>query len=100
MKPTHPPYRSDPTWINEWRRYIQNYLGPIGSYPAPPRHLADRNGGKPACNRCWDTGFCVECLGQYPQYCPAGCDNGYCDCRAGRARRDAYNRSLRDSGLA
>lgn len=99
MKNNTPPFRADYTYINEWRRHIQDYMGPIGRFPAPPKHLADRNGGPPRCPRCWDTGFCPECLGQYPQYCPANCDEGTCDCAAGRARREAYKKSFRDYGL-
>jgi hypothetical protein len=54
--------------------------------PAPPLHLVARF-GRPHCSTCWDTGLCAECLGRYPQYCPADCVDGTCSCAAGWARR-------------
>ena len=60
----------------------------------PPAHLV-RLHGQPGCATCWDTGLCAECLGRYPQYCPADCVDGTCSCAAGQARRSAYDESVR-----
>ncbi len=31
-----------------------------------------------ACKTCWDHGLCAECLGEYPDRCPADCEDGRC----------------------
>lgn len=30
------------------------------------------------CTTCWDHGLCAECLGEYPDRCPADCGDGRC----------------------
>lgn len=79
-------YVSDPNYVKAWQYAIRDYLGPLNGNPLPGRHLL-RQFGMPNCKKCWDTGFCNECLGLTPQWCPGQCNDGYCGCAAGRARR-------------
>ena len=30
------------------------------------------------CTACWDWNVCGECLGEYPDTCPDGCEDGTC----------------------
>lgn len=102
MRPKQPPYRNDPAYLAAWIAAVENVTARNPYMAPPPPELAAAHGGPPSCEWCWDTGLCGECLGLYPQYCPSGCANrqGMCNCPAGRARRAAYELSLKDAGLA
>lgn len=100
MKKKLAAFRNHPEWLAAWLIAAEK---PSARYPAvepPAAHLVNKHGGlRPVCPACWDTGLCVECLGRYPQYCPADCGDGTCTCAAGQARRAAYEESLKEFGL-
>lgn len=91
-------YINDWSYIQLWTTTVNQCTAANPDVPPPPAHLIRRH-GRPRCPICWDTGLCAECTGQYPQYCPAQCDDGTCPCAAGRARRAAYRASLKEFGL-
>jgi hypothetical protein len=97
MKHRQPPYRNDPKWIAEWKDFTNRYIGLL--IPTD-RILTRHRQTRPNCIQCWDTGLCPDCYGEHTQYCPTPNCAGYCACAAGRARRAAYDKSLKDYGLA
>lgn len=96
---TTPAYRNDPAWIAAWEQATVEVSARNPHMPTPPDDLADAHGGPPKCEWCWDTGFCGKCCGRYPEWCPNNCVDGTCRCAAGRARRTAYEESLKGAGL-
>ena len=92
-----PPYISDTRWVAEWKAFITRFPG----LPAPTDRILKRHQQpQPRCIYCWDTGLCPDCLGEHPQYCPSPECQGYCACPAGQAHKAAYDKSLKDFGLA
>lgn len=41
-------------------------------------HLAALKPKGVKCGVCWDWDVCAECLGEYPDHCPAFCGDGTC----------------------
>lgn len=94
-KHPRPPFINDLTYLHAWMIEADRFTANRPWIDPPPRHLIKQH-GRPKCPYCWDTGLCPECLGHYPQYCPADCTDGTCTCPAGQARRAAYQQSIRD----
>lgn len=99
MKHKRPAYLNDLPYVSAWMTAAAAATAARPWVEPPPADLLHRY-GRPQCPTCWDTGLCAECLGRYPQYCPADCADGTCACAAGQARRAAYRHSLQESGLA
>jgi hypothetical protein len=97
MKRAHPAFINDLDYIHAWMMSADAFTAARPIIDPPPAYLV-RLHGRPHCATCWDTGLCAECLGRYPQYCPADCVDGTCSCAAGQARRAAYNERLRSGG--
>jgi hypothetical protein len=93
-KRTHPKFINNLEYIHAWMISADLFTAASPVIPPPPDHLV-REFGQPRCATCWDTGLCAECLGCYPQYCPADCGDGTCSCTAGEARRAAYDEGVR-----
>lgn len=94
MNKRHPKFINNLEYIHAWMIAADACTAARPRIDSPPAHLV-RLHGRPACATCWDTGLCAECLGRYPQYCPADCVDGTCGCEAGQARRAAYDESVR-----
>lgn len=80
-----PTFINDADYLTAWRAAVARAFCVSLSIEPPTAGLIHAH-GRPACEECWDTGLCPECLGQYPQYCPNGCAGGTCSCVAGQAR--------------
>ncbi len=92
------PFINDYHYIQTWTIAANRATAANPTVDPPPPNLIHAY-GRPACPACWDTGLCPECNGRYPQYCPSRCTDGTCTCTAGRNRRAAYKKSLKDYGL-
>lgn len=97
-KHPRPPFINHIDYIRAWRVAAEHATAADPAVPPPPDYLT-AHFGPPHCPACWDTGLCPECYGLYPQYCPADCPQGTCDCPAGQARLAAYLASFAAHGL-